>query len=307
MKSDKHRENELARWLAGDLTNEELQRLRESENIPLLEKIIATTDELDLPHIEPEQMWTAIKAHHDRRKKGRSLRKAYRAVAAAAAIALITVLGLWWWQNTSTTIHVPVGAKQTVTLPDGSLVNLNAESKLTYFPRKWNKKRSLSFEGEGFFAVQPGNDFQVITSQGVISVLGTSFNVLVRGAQFDVSCYAGRVRVNSRESSVELTTGQVARRSGNQPLSVVEFELKDRAYAQWIDGFSTFDQVSIAEVFEELERQYNVTVELSVQLNRKYSGGFAHSNLEEALRSICVPMNLPYQLSGPNRIQITEK
>jgi transmembrane sensor len=43
----------------------------------------------------------------------------------------------------------------------------------------WSKERTLSLEGEAFFEVQKGSKFSVVTSDGIVEVLGTSFDVTV--------------------------------------------------------------------------------------------------------------------------------
>jgi ferric-dicitrate binding protein FerR (iron transport regulator) len=57
---------------------------------------------------------------------------------------------------------------------------LNAASKLSFNEKKWADQRALTLEGEAFFKVQKGQTFSVNTTAGVITVLGTQFNVKER-------------------------------------------------------------------------------------------------------------------------------
>jgi len=54
------------------------------------------------------------------------------------------------------TITVPKGHHLVAQLPDGSTVDLNADTKLSYHPYWWRFARTVNFEGEGFFKVKKG-------------------------------------------------------------------------------------------------------------------------------------------------------
>ena len=78
-------------------------------------------------------------------------------------------------------VSVNRGQRAGITLPDGTIVHLNSESKLTYTPEFNGKLREVSLEGEAFFEVTPNKEkpFIVKTSVFDVEVLGTSFNVSV--------------------------------------------------------------------------------------------------------------------------------
>lgn len=77
------------------------------------------------------------------------------------------------------TLLVPYGRRSKVQLEDGTVVQLNAGSRLVY-PSSFDKnKREVFLEGEAFFEVAPnaGAPFFVYTSNMETEVLGTSFNI----------------------------------------------------------------------------------------------------------------------------------
>ena len=58
---------------------------------------------------------------------------------------------------------------------------------------------------------------------------------------------------------------------------------------------STFTSRPLKFVINELERQYNITVDASSVDNKQlFSGSFAHKNLDLALKSITLPLGLTY-------------
>lgn len=84
-------------------------------------------------------------------------------------------------------------------LPDGSIVWLNADSKLSYSESFSRKNRNVRLEGEGYFEVAHGeHPFVVRTDSTQIKVLGTKFNV----KNYDDENY---IRVSLLEGSIALS------------------------------------------------------------------------------------------------------
>ena len=142
-------------------------------------------------------------------KKPRIISLRYKwAVAAAACI------GLFYFFmpliQTSTTISSGIAQQSIETLPDGSIVRLDASSSITYKPKKWLKEREVKLSGVAFFEVKKGSKFVVFTDKGQVEVLGTSFNINARDEKFEVICKTGKVAVsnNGNSSKVTLNPGQ---------------------------------------------------------------------------------------------------
>ena len=69
--------------------------------------------------------------------------------------------------------------KSLVTLPDGTIVHLNAKSSLTYSQDFGRTDRKVELSGEGFFEVKKDTEKKFIVGTGYmdVTVLGTKFNV----------------------------------------------------------------------------------------------------------------------------------
>ena len=182
---------------------------------------------------------------------------------------------------------------EIITLPDNSIINLNQLSQLEYNASDWDKARTLKLNGEAYFDVEKGNRFEVKTTQGIVSVLGTEFNVISRDSIFKVSCYEGLVSVNYNNKEVKVPAGTefVLKAGKTEKLDIVIAE------PYWIKKMSVFDNAAIADVFSELEKQYNVSIDYDSDLNLKFTGAFEHNNLENALKSITQPLNLTFEIS----------
>jgi ferric-dicitrate binding protein FerR (iron transport regulator) len=222
-------------------------------------------------------------------------------VSVAAAAALIVGLILAWPNETLTTIVCQAGGHQTVQLPDASTAQLNAGSEIT-FSQDWADNRSVDLKGEAFFEVVKGSKFQVVTSTGVVEVLGTSFDVYARDNDFRVECRTGKVRVTAGKQSVEIAPGFTAVLE-NDRLLVGEFDMSE---SDWRNGEFLFEESELSDVFAELGRQFNVQLQLPAIEGRKYTGRFSNKDLEEALQLICLPMGLKYTLMNDSIVVIEE-
>lgn len=120
---------------------------------------------------------------------------------------------------------------------------------------------------------------------------------------FEVFCYEGKVRVTAKKTSNILTAGESIRfydknfenwtdGTNNKPL--------------WLSGESAFKNVPIKYVVNQFQNQYNVVVNFpNTKQDVKFTGSFTHKNIETALKSICIPLNLKYTISS-RKIVISE-
>lgn len=182
---------------------------------------------------------------------------------------------------------------EIITLPDNSIVNLNQLSQLDYNASDWDKARTLNLNGEAYFDVQKGKRFDVKTNQGIVSVLGTEFNVISRDSIFKVSCYEGLVSVNYDNKEVKVPAGTefVLKVGESKKTAIVISE------PYWVKNMSVFDNAAIADVFSEFEKQYGVKISYNSDLKLNFTGAFEHNNLENALKSITQPLNLTFEIS----------
>ncbi len=200
------------------------------------------------------------------------------------------------------------GQHLTAQLPDGSTVELNAGSSLSYYPLKWGFERKVSFEGEGYFKVSKGKSFRVISKNGTTSVLGTSFNIYARDNQYRVSCLSGKVEVAlAGHESVLLLPNNHAEISKGK-LVVTSLPGSERAIG-WTNNQFFFANRPLKEVIDEIERQYAVTIELAPELNnRNFGSNFSKKHsVEEVLEFVCKPMNLKFVKQSENTYRIVAR
>lgn len=221
-----------------------------------------------------------------------------RWLALAASLTLLLALtGFMRFFTVET--HAPANEIITVILPDGSVVELNSHSTLSYHPHWWRMARAVRLEGEAWFEVEKGSRFRVESKLAHTEVLGTSFNVFARGDSYRVSCHTGRVSVSSRQTKdrAVLDPGSKAVLSGAGTLAVSPMKYRGDTPA-WLNPMVMFASTPLRMVFKEIERQYGIEIEYSGVPELIFSGNFAvDTPLENVLSLLCRPFNLSYELT----------
>lgn len=300
-------ENYLAKWLNNELTEEEIIQFKKTEEYASYQKIITASSKLKAPEFDQEKALQAInkKRNTNKQTKVIKLNPFKKYISIAAAVILLFGLGYFYTTTLEQTVSTDYAQNNELILPDNSEVKLNAESKIAYNKNKWDQKRDVSLEGEAFFKVAKGEKFTVTTNQGVISVLGTQFNVETRANFFEVTCYEGLVNVNynGKDYKVPGGTSFMVINGNVAPLSHVK-----TLVPSWTLNESTFKSIPLEFVFNELQRQFNLTVTTkNVNTKQLYTGSFNNKDLDLALKSISIPSKISYTLEENKVLFYAEK
>lgn len=291
------RENYLAKWLNGDLSDEELKVFRESPEYESYRKIAEASTRLQGPEFDVEQALDRLK--EGRRPPGGKVvaLKAYRHLWKVAAMLVVLLgIGYFYVNSLETSVQAGLAQQSEVVLPDASEVILNAGSEVSYRDKSWDDRRQVRLRGEAFFKVAKGQTFTVETASGKVTVLGTQFNVLQRGEVFSVTCFEGRVRVDYQGTSMELAAGQGYQVAGGASRT---FEVAAGAQPSWMAGESSFRSLPLSFILSELERQHKIRVETrGVDTGVLFTGTFSNTNPDLALKSISAPLRLGYTREG---------
>lgn len=300
---ENEKETYLSDWLAGTLSDGQLKQLVGETEFSAYQKLKNTLEGFTVLSPDMEQNFSAIKQKIEAQKTAKPIKAVpiWRYTTVAAALVLFFGLfQLFYFSNSSQT---GFGRIQTVHLPDDSQVILNAKSKLSY-PNLFQFNRTLDLEGEAFFEVQKGSTFTVKTALGCITVLGTKFNVNSHKDYFEVVCYEGKVRVETKGKIAVLTPSESIRFYDHTSESRADLSA---AKPSWITGETTFRNVPVQYVISQFTNQYNVEVAYPKNLeNVKFTGAFTNKDRAIALKSICIPLNLKYSDNGSGKIIISE-
>ena len=294
----------ILKWLNNEMSAEELKEFQQTEDYRNYIEISKASEYLDSPNLNPDIALADFKQRLAERKETKVI-PLYKKLAFRVAASVLILLGLTTYfllNNSSTTISTQFAENKTFTLQDESVIQLNAGSSIRYKKEGFENNRQLNLEGEAFFDVVKKGKFVVETSYGDISVLGTSFNIKSRKNDFTVFCFTGKVQVKALNKVFTLTKGEGVRLNKNkEPVLFNDETLKT---PNWMNKESVFYEVPYQEVIDELERQYNVKISLkNVETDYIFTGAFDNNNLDSAIKSVTLPLNLKYQQNN-NLIEI---
>ena len=292
------KEDYIKKWLEGTLDEKEKALFEKTEAYKSLEQLSNSLMSFKASEFDAEEGYEGLKARISARKV-RTLPMSWLNPVLKMAAALVAIAGSYFLflHDPSTVVKTLAAEKTEITLPDSSFVALNALSRLAFHEKNWGKERRVDLEGEAFFEVAKGSRFDVMTSAGTISVLGTAFNVLNRKDYFEVICFEGSVKVESGDDVVTLLPEQIFQKIDGV-IRRADKKTPNNTPA-WRRSESSFESVPFRYVLQELERQYDVSVStINVDSKQTFTGTFTHSDLSLALKSIAIPLNLTYKVEG---------
>ncbi len=230
----------------------------------------------------------------------------YSLWAAAAAVVLLLGISLWLWtpepqRAEPKIVRTGPGEKTEHRLPDGSVVWLNAASRISY-PAEFGQ-RSVRLSGEAYFEVVRDEErpFTVQAPNSRITVLGTSFNVRAypRENEERVSVNSGRVSVRAAEDTLLLTAGKASVYQRTTQTLRRQSQGLGNALS-WHTGQFQFDGIPLEKAIPELERFYNAPIELENELLGRcpLNGNYKDQELETILTTFALATGAKVQREG---------
>lgn len=251
---------------------------------------------------------------YERRRKTTFRLPLFRTVAAASVLIALFSLGSFFmgkYLATPTEIQAEVinnvimgkDSKGSITLPDGTEVWLNSESKLTY-PENFSKEaRIVKLEGEGYFDVvkNPKIPFYVETNEMRVNVLGTQFDMknYPNRMSMETTLLSGKVEVHFKD----MTTGIILK--PNQKISInktsgkheiKELDAKDQIL--WINDQLAFSNEKLSDILQGIGFWYGLDVitEGKVDLNQRLSFTIRRETKEEIFNLLSLIAPIKYEI-----------
>lgn len=198
-----------------------------------------------------------------------------------------------------------------VTLPDGSTVILNRNTKLSYRNDLGRNQRNVVLSGEAFFEITPdaGKPFIVDAGKASVKVVGTSFNIITSnsGSAVEVYVKTGNVMLsdNSGSRNLELDPGFIGTMDSGTSEKRVN---NDPNYMAWNTNLLVYDGQTLEVVFSDLKKVYNmnITVDDPGILEKQWTSPIQNQPEEKIIRLICASFALSYTKDG-NVYHLSEK
>lgn len=160
------------------------------------------------------------------------------------------------------TIYVPAGKKFHLTLVDGTEVELNSNSTITFNNSITSKKRYINFTGEAFFDVAHNEErpFIVQSSEAIIEVLGTEFNIsnYKENGYICATLVDGSIKIsNSQGKSQIIKPGEQAKLFHNQNKVIVQ-SVDVQEVVAWTSGRMIFRNETLENLIPKMNRWFDV-------------------------------------------------
>lgn len=248
--------------------------------------------------------------------------KQWKWAVGIAVVILIVVLPMWTYRQgkamiqesfTNMVVEAPLGARTKLYLPDGTLVWLNAGSKITYSQGFGVSNRRLALEGEGYFEVVHSKTipFEINTNEVSLKVLGTKFNF--------------KNYTDDEEATVNLLEGKVALHNEIRPMPELYMEANEKMtmnkhtgemrktyisgngsyVSAWTKNELFFDEELLEDIVKKLMRNYNVKIEIADSLrNHRFYGSFkiVGNTIDEVLQAIASTNRMKYRYENEKYI-----
>ena len=252
-------------------------------------------------------------------------RTAFRRYAVAAAIVLTLGAGLLFWLLTgrSTDRAAQLASSRTIidnnqrvvrkiTMPDGTVIWLNSQSRLEFDQKLYNlNSRHVKLYGEGFFEVAKDTMRPFVVETGDIEtrVLGTAFNIEAwqEESEIRVSLVHGKVALKNTTNVAETVllpdhTMRYSKKTGVWtvlPMSVDH--IKD-----WTTGALVFNEVPLDEALQRVAVRYHLRLEYDHTLvqHKRITASFPAGDWQAALHNILFVHGLKYDTTR-GRVVIT--
>ncbi|THU30216.1 DUF4974 domain-containing protein [Niastella caeni] len=334
----------LGRKLAGEFQASELEELESILQVhPELQifydQIIAYSSEVSDVDIE-----TAYLAHRAKMMKSDKMgeqNKIYKGdfsvkrvlVRTLVAASAILVLGVTWLlvkknepvqDNKLTTVATGTQreARSTMTLPDGSIVRLNAKSRVSYAEGFGKTTREVFLTGEAYFEVTHNEaiPFIVHTDEADIKVLGTRFNVrnYSNEQKMEAALLTGSIELTLRANAQHKVLLKPSEKiivkknadddkdkmpsGGDKKVELTSIKVQDSVIVEtsWLNDKMAFFDKPFSEIALDLERQFDVKIEFKNKVisGYKYTGVYDEDNAGDILKILQMIKPFHYTISN---------
>lgn len=223
----------------------------------------------------------------------------------AAGLAIFVLMGVWKKdQLLFKQYETAFGETREITLPDGSVVTLNANSQLLYSRLSFFKeKREAILKGEAAFSVIHTKDrrpFIIHTPDSLqVKVLGTTFLVYSRQERSKVVLASGEIALSSfktKSSPVLIKPGEVVDINEEGAFNIAPSKTPVEWHFSWKDNQFFFDQTPLEEISKQVSERFGVQIVIpdSSLAKTPISGNYPAQSAEEVVSMLSTILNLKH-------------
>ncbi len=249
-----------------------------------------------------QALWDSIAAEIDDKAmdqpgvKKISIRSLY--VYTAAAMVIMGLSVVFWLNHGAGLVSVTTGngESKAVVLPDSSVVQLAANSSITYSKEaEQGNIREVYVTGEAWFKVihLNKNPSHILAKERFVVHLQHAFDVEVLGTVFSVNDRRGKAVVNLESGAVKVITpeNQLLLKPGQsavmaqKKVTILKTERLSTATHKWHNNTLLMDKTTVKEVIAVLEDNYGIKINVTVSavLEKQLDGSIPLNDEHRAL------------------------
>jgi len=183
------------------------------------------------------------------------------------------------------------GEKANLTLPEGSALIINSDSKIIYGNTYNQKERLLKLEGEAFFDVKHDPDKPFIVECGDIKVrvLGTSFGIKSYANEDDISIVldSGEILLLTPEEQIAMQPNDRIIYSKSNKTTIRE-KVNASDFIDWRYNRLRFENETLEAIMNTISRMHNIDIEFvdSGLKQQKFTGTIDNTDIKSVLDAI---------------------
>ncbi len=313
----------IYKYIQGKLTKSEKLELKEwleesPENLSMFKNFTGHWNLTDFDvELMKHKVWQKI-PHEETVSKTRTIPINWNWVRVAAIIVAMIGISFYIMNNQEvddvqvTNVESPMiekiaerGQKLTVRLPDGSMVKLNADSKITYQNDFTGGSREVWLSGEAFFEVERdvARPFKIYSGELEVEVLGTSFNVNAYPEQHNasVSVRTGKVSVTNTAKTVGtvLVNQEKLVLSGSDGSFRKETITDAQMSYGWIDNYLSFNDLNLKEAMALVSKWFDVEYVIMNKrnVNKLITAKFNNPSLKNVMENLSYSYGFNYEMN----------
>lgn len=252
------------------------------------------------------RLWESIDSEITSIDKRSAKVRQIRIWSAAVAAALCLFITGEWYYHSRIDVITGYGEQISVTLPDQSVIKLNANSRLSYYRAwTWHTDREVWLKGEALFEVKHlnthpekinrGDRFIAHADQVNVEVLGTMFNIRDRRNEVLVSLLKGSVSATSliaKKAPLVMKSGDAARFI-NANVSLIPVSRLDNKPDAWTGHQMELSGMTVAGIIANYEDTYGgrIVVDNPKLLKKRIEGTISLQTPEETLYMLANLLN----------------
>jgi transmembrane sensor len=223
-----------------------------------------------------------------------------------AAAACFLLVGAWFVMNNGSgndlgqTQKYAVKSEKEIILEDQSIVRLSADAVL-----ETTNARTTKLSGKAFFKVSKdaSQPFTIQTSNGLVTVLGTQFEVVSMPEYTQVYVSEGKVKYNHNGKDYILTAGEMARTIAGETMELENIQMQVQVQKS---AKIEFKNERLINVLHSMATRYDVMLEYSKDLvdqdKCKINTSYTKETLEQVLQELEMIGGLKYEMKGKRLI-----